>query len=259
MKYNDANALAMRICSGKRGTVIANHPLTLIALVCAALSATILIVFLVRRPPLVGSTKLWLLLGLGVFPLGVAMAGNVEGFHATKQRQFCGSCHVMVPHASDSNDPTSNSLASRHARNPFFGEENCYVCHADYGMFGTILTKLGGMRHVYEYVTHYRNVPLETAKEIIHLYKPYPNANCMQCHTSNLELWLKVPDHKSSLTEVREGRVSCASAGCHGYAHPFTKPASSASPPHASGGIPRRSSATANRAPARPSESGESL
>jgi cytochrome c-type protein NapC len=96
-------------------------------------------------------------------------------------------------------------------------------------MFGTILTKLGGMRHVYEYVMHYRNVSLETARETIHLYKPYPNANCMQCHTANLELWTRVPDHKSSLTDVREGRVSCASAGCHGFAHPFTKPSSTLS------------------------------
>ena len=205
---------------------MAHRPFTLIALVCAAIAVAILLVFLVRRPPLVGSTKVWLLLGLGVFPLGVAMAGNVEGFEATKQRKFCGSCHVMIPHASDSDDIASTSLASRHARNNFFGEENCYVCHADYGMFGTILTKMGGMRHVYEYVIHYRNVSLETAKETIHLYKPYPNENCMQCHTTSLALWTKVPDHKSSLTDVRDGRVSCASAGCHGYAHPFTKPSS---------------------------------
>lgn len=236
-----------------------NRPLTLIALVCAALAATILIAFLVRRPPLIGSTKLWLLFGLGIFPLGVAMAGNVEGFHATQQRHFCGSCHVMIPHASDSEDPQSPSLASRHARNPLFGEENCYVCHADYGMFGTVLTKMGGMRHVYEYVTHYRNVSLETAKETIHLYKPYPNANCMQCHTTKLDLWGKVPDHKSSLTEVREGRVSCASAGCHGFAHPFTKPASSALPPHSLGPTPPRSHASEGDATASADLSGESL
>src|SRR5262245_22615084 len=95
-------------------------PLALIALICAVASAVILVVYLVHRPPLVGATKLWLLLGLGVFPLGVAGAGNIQGFEATKQRRFCGSCHVMVPHASDSNDGSSSSLASRHARNQLF-------------------------------------------------------------------------------------------------------------------------------------------
>jgi len=189
------------------------------------LAAIILVSFLIRRPPLVGTTKLWLLLGLGVFPLGAAAAGNIEGYQATKKRTFCGSCHVMVPHASDSEDINSGSLASRHARNALFGRENCYVCHADYGMFGTILTKLGGLRHVYEYVTPFRDLSLEEAKKTIHLYKPYPNENCMQCHSTRLDLWQRTPDHKAALTEVRENRISCASAGCHGFAHPFTKPA----------------------------------
>jgi nitrate/TMAO reductase-like tetraheme cytochrome c subunit len=201
------------------------HPLTLIALVCAGLAAVILVSFLVRRPALVGATKVWLLIGLGVLPLGAAAAGNIQGYQATKQRKFCGSCHVMVPHASDSEDVSSGSLASRHARNALFGGENCYVCHADYGMFGTILTKLGGLKHVYMYATHYRDISLEEAKKTIRLYKPYPNENCMQCHSTQLDLWLRTPDHKSALTEVRENRISCASAGCHGFAHPFTKAA----------------------------------
>jgi cytochrome c-type protein NapC len=206
--------------------VIVNQPpLTLIALACAGLSALILVVYLVRRPSLVGATKLWLLLGLGVFPIGVAAAGNIEGFRATKQRTFCGSCHVMGPHASDSNDVRSSSLASRHARNNLFGEENCYVCHADYGMYGTILTKLGGMRHVWMYATEYKNVPIEEAKQTIRIRKPYPNDNCMQCHSTKLDIWTRVPDHKSSLEDVRSGRLSCASGGCHGFAHPFWKPA----------------------------------
>src|SRR5690349_238375 len=110
-------------------------PLALVALACAGAASVILIAYIARRPPLVGLTKLWLLLGLGVLPIGAAAAGNIEGFEATKKRHFCGSCHVMVPHASDSDDRASLSLASRHARNNLFGDENCYVCHADYGMF----------------------------------------------------------------------------------------------------------------------------
>jgi cytochrome c-type protein NapC len=202
---------------------IATHPLVLITLICAGLAAIILIGFLVMRPPLVGTTKLWLLLGIGVFPIGAAAAGNIEGYQATKTRRFCGSCHVMVPHASDSEDLSSGSLASRHARNASFGSENCYVCHADYGMFGTILTKLGGLKHVYMYVTQFHDVSLEEARKTIHLYKPYPNENCMQCHSTRLDLWQRTPDHKAALDEVRANRVSCASAGCHGFAHPMTK------------------------------------
>jgi nitrate/TMAO reductase-like tetraheme cytochrome c subunit len=199
-------------------------PLSLIALACAAGSATILIVYLVRRPILGRVTKVWLAFGLGILPLGVAGAGNVQGFEATKKREFCGSCHVMTPHVEDSNDKTSGSLASRHARNKLFGEENCYACHADYGMYGTVLTKLGGMRHVWLYYSQFHDTPIPEAKSEIHLIKPYPNVNCMQCHSTEDALWLSVSDHKASLADVRSGSLSCASAGCHGYAHPNFRP-----------------------------------
>lgn len=197
-------------------------PLALLALALSALSATILIAYVVVRPPLVRATKLWLLLGLGVLPIGAAFAGNVQGFEATKERAFCGSCHVMALHRSDSDDRASGSLASRHARNAMFGNENCYVCHADYGMFGTVVTKAGGMRHVWLYLTEYRKTPLDQAKKTIRLREPSKmNGNCLQCHSTEDTLWLKVPDHRSSLEDVRSGRVGCASEGCHGLAHPF--------------------------------------
>jgi cytochrome c-type protein NapC len=200
-------------------------PLAQFALVCGVLSTVILVGYLVGRPTLTGATRLWLLLGLGIFPLGVAFAGNVAGYEATKTRTFCGSCHVMGSHVSDSNDARSMSLASRHGRNRLFGDENCYVCHADYGMYGTITTKLGGLRHVWMYYTEYKDIPLAEATKTIHLYKPYLNDNCMQCHSTKLDVWNKVADHAASLDDVRTGKVSCASGGCHGFAHPFSKPA----------------------------------
>lgn len=215
---------------------IPSSPLDVFALACAGVAATILLWYLLRRPALDHAVKLWLLLGLGLFPLGAAAAGNVEGYETTKKRSFCGSCHVMVPHASDSDNPLSLSLSSRHARNALFGEENCYACHEDYGMFGTVMTKLGGMRHVWLYYTEYRTTPIEEAKKTIHLRAPYPNGNCMQCHSTRTELWDQIPDHKSSLLDVRSGKVSCASPGCHGYAHPYFRSPSDVGAPES--GLP---------------------
>jgi nitrate/TMAO reductase-like tetraheme cytochrome c subunit len=203
--------------------------LSIVALACAGASALILVGYLVLRPRLGHATKIWLALGLGVFPIGAAAAGNVQGFEATKERRFCGSCHVMSLHAQDADDASSHSLAARHARNRLFGDENCYTCHADYGMFGTIVTKAGGMRHVWLYYTEYRNTPLDEAKRTIVLRKPYPNDNCMQCHSTEVPLWQEVTEHRAMLADLRAERVSCASAGCHGLAHPFfTPPAPSA-------------------------------
>jgi nitrate/TMAO reductase-like tetraheme cytochrome c subunit len=199
-------------------------PLAIVSLACGTVSALILLTYLIRRPPLVRATKIALLIGLGVLPIASAAAGNVQGFEATTKREFCGSCHVMALHAADSDDATSQSLAARHGRNPMFGGENCYTCHADYGMFGTLVTKMGGMRHVWLYYTEYRSTPIEEAKQTIKLRAPYPNDNCMQCHSTRDALWLKGSDHQGVLADVRANRVSCASAGCHGLAHPFFQP-----------------------------------
>ena len=201
-------------------------PFLAVALFCGAGAAVLALWFLVRRPALTRTTKLVLLAAIGVLPLATAGTGNVAGYEATKARQFCGSCHVMTPYKADSEDPRSTTLAARHARNELFGHENCYACHADYGMFGTVVTKIGGMRHVYEYTFHYRNMSLEEAREKIHIRNPFQNATCMHCHSTEGPSWNAIKDHASLLDRVRAGTVSCASEGCHGPAHPFSKPVS---------------------------------
>jgi cytochrome c-type protein NapC len=202
---------------------IFSHLFLAIALACAAASAALVLWYLVRRPPLTHATKLVLLAGIGVLPIATAATGNVAGYEATKSRRFCGSCHVMTPYASDSADPRSTTLAARHARNDLFGDDNCYACHADYGMFGTVTTKLGGLRHVYEYVLHYRNMSLDVARAKIRIRTPFQNATCMHCHSTEGPTWNAEREHASLEFRVRGGTVSCASAGCHGPAHPFSK------------------------------------
>lgn len=203
-----------------------SDPFLLMALVTAGLSALVLLWYLFRKPMLGRATKIALLFGIGILPIATATNGNVAGYHATKTTKFCASsCHVMVPYGEDSWDPKSTSLASRHARNEAFGHENCYACHADYGMFGTITTKIGGMRHVYEYLTHYHSMPIEESLVKIEIQSPFRNEACMRCHSTENQLFNKIGDHASSLSDVRSGKVSCASEGCHGFAHPFTKEA----------------------------------
>lgn len=210
-----------------------------VALFSAAVAAVILLHYLVKKPKLDLRTKLMLLLGLGVFPTVCAAASTVEGMEQTTKREFCGSCHVMDEHFQDATNPHSQSLAARHTRNPFFGEESCYVCHADYGMLGYPMTKLGGLRHVYlYYLGGYREMTKDESRRDIHLVKHYDNLNCRQCHTTTAHVWRSVPDHVALQQELLENRVSCASAGCHGFAHPFTKG------PNGLGAVPADSAAS---------------
>jgi cytochrome c-type protein NapC len=204
--------------------VVSLHPaMSWTAIVCSALATLVLLWFLVKRPELTGQVKFLLLLGFGVLPIGTALTGNIAGFEHTKHRPFCGSCHVMTPYRLDSDDPLSKTLAAAHARNEEFGPDNCYACHREYGAFSTVMTKLGGMRHVYEYYTHYQYVDLKTSLTEIELYKPMANASCTRCHSTRVGTWLAVADHRSTLDRLRNGQVSCASEGCHGPAHPFSK------------------------------------
>jgi len=195
-----------------------------LALASAVIAAVILLHFLLRRPVLDLRAKLMLLLGLGVFPTITAAASTVAGMEATTHREFCGSCHTMDDHFDNATDPQAQSLAARHTRNPFFGNESCYVCHADYGMYGYALTKMGGMKHVYYYyLGGYRGMSKEESRREVHIAKPYDNTNCRQCHTTTARVWRSIPDHLSAQKQLDSNRVSCASPGCHGYAHPFTK------------------------------------
>ena len=92
-------------------------------------------------------------------------------------------------------------------------------------MLGYPLTKLNGMRHVYMYyIAGWRNLSPEESQAKIHLVKPYDNTNCRQCHSGTLDDWSSVAEHVALEEELQRNTVSCASGGCHGYAHPFSKP-----------------------------------
>jgi cytochrome c-type protein NapC len=92
-------------------------------------------------------------------------------------------------------------------------------------MFGTVKTKMGGMRHIYLYLTEFHSMSLEEARGKIHILKPFPNSTCMHCHSTQNPGFMAIDDHKSIIDRARAGTVSCASEGCHGPAHPFSKPA----------------------------------
>jgi cytochrome c-type protein NapC len=189
------------------------------ALISAAIASVILVWYLVRRPPLNRATKIVLLFGLGVMPLGVSLTGNIAGFEYTLKREFCASCHVMRPYTEDAADPASNSLAAIHSRNSTFGGESCYTCHADYKMFGAMTTKVNGLKHLFYYVTEYANTgPYGEGGPGIHMYKPFQNTMCERCHSTTAPRWTRVDEHQGMLEDIRKGDAKCLD--CHTNIHP---------------------------------------
>jgi cytochrome c-type protein NapC len=190
--------------------------LTIIAVVCGVSAAVILVVYLVRRPPLRPATKVWLFLGLGPLPIGAAMSANTVDFERTKDREFCGSCHVMHPYTNDAANRGSRTLAAAHSQSPYFGHESCYICHADYGMFGAVTTKIGGMHHVWDFYTKDWDGPNSRKPA---LYEPYDPATCQQCHPTSAAPFQSRLEHRVHAGAVSRGDASCISDGCHGPAH----------------------------------------
>jgi cytochrome c-type protein NapC len=192
--------------------------LKLIAVVCAVCSLVVTTWYLVRRPHLDRTTKVLLLVGLGLLPAVVSLTGNIASFEYTMSRPFCGSCHVMGPYLRDAEDPSSTSLAAAHSRNGKFGEHSCYTCHSDYQMFGAVTTKLAGMRHLFSYVTEYASTgPDGEGGPPIHMYEPFKNDRCMQCHSTLGKRYLDT--HGDDVEAIRSGDVRCID--CHDEVHPL--------------------------------------
>jgi cytochrome c-type protein NapC len=192
-----------------------------IAVAAAAISAAIIGWYLVKRPPLGRFTKVLLLFGLGVMPIGVALTGNVAGFEYTLKREFCSSCHVMLPYTEDAADLKSNSLAAIHSRNATFGGESCYTCHADYKIFGAMTTKVNGLKHLFHYIAEYSDSgPYGEKGPRIHLYKAFKNGSCTRCHSTTAPNWLAREEHSGMIEDLRKDEASCID--CHGGAqvHP---------------------------------------
>ena len=185
------------------------------ALALAAVSAAVVIGYLIRRPPLTGPVKLMLGFGLFLVPSTSALLGNAANLEKTKTVEFCGSCHVMDSYVNDARNPESTSLAATHARLAAFRETACYTCHADYGMIGGVTTKINGMHHV---VAFYGDDWTRPGHEPPKLYKPFDTRTCETCHAP---LRPGAPlEHQVHAEKLKTREVSCSAQGCHGPPHP---------------------------------------
>ncbi|MEZ4272596.1 MAG: NapC/NirT family cytochrome c [Myxococcota bacterium] len=94
----------------------------------------------------------------------------------SSETRFCLSCHEMGPYGQSMHVDDDELLVAAHFQNRRVPQDTaCYTCHRDYAMFGTINTKLNGLKHVYKHFTG--QIP-----EKMELYNPYSNNNCLHCH-----------------------------------------------------------------------------
>ncbi|MCL2626844.1 MAG: NapC/NirT family cytochrome c [Cystobacterineae bacterium] len=152
-------------------------------------------------------------IGLGVLPLLAIGVANYQTFEGVKEVSSCAGCHVMSPMVNDMVNKQSRSLAARHYNNRWIASQQCYNCHSDYGLSGTMKSKGDGFRHLARYVS-------STYKEPIEFNRSggfYDNNNCLKCHALT-EKFQAVSSHSTLREHLASSESSCLN--CHGPAHP---------------------------------------
>jgi hypothetical protein len=160
--------------------------------------------------PAVAFFKLLAFGGLIVAPAGTVAVANYHVFVGVEKVEGCNSCHIMRPMVNDMRDPSSDNLAARHYRNKWIAEDQCYHCHTDYGLSGSLEAKMEGFRHLARYTTH-------TYPEPVRLRGRYLNQNCLNCHRGT-SLFEAVASHHTVWDELSADQMECLN--CHGLAHP---------------------------------------
>jgi nitrate/TMAO reductase-like tetraheme cytochrome c subunit len=153
----------------------------------------------------------WAFLALGViiFPALSSGLGTVLVFERAERVEFCNSCHLtMKSFVDDMENPKSESLAAVHYKNRYIPDDQCYVCHTSYGIFGTVEAKKEGIIDVYKYFTRTFHLPLK-------LRHPYPNSDCLKCHADSVKWLASHQDYKDALLS---GDMTCMQ--CHADSNP---------------------------------------
>jgi cytochrome c nitrite reductase small subunit len=187
-----------------------------VGLAFAALNLVLLVLVwrMLRRKGVTAASRALLLGTIVLIPIVVVFLATAHGMQQSMRVDACGSCHVMESHVADLRNPKSDSLAAVHYKNRYIQEDQCYTCHSDYGMFGTMSAKLEGLGHVYYNVTG-------TYPKPIKIRHPYSNVRCLSCHGGAQNFLAK--HEKDELTNLLSGKDSCLD--CHGPAHKADEPA----------------------------------
>jgi len=184
-------------------------------LLFSLLGLTLILALILFLRPSLGATKegkIVTFLTLFVLPVLCVAWGLSAHLEHSKQTSFCLSCHIMEPYGRSLYVDDPNYLAAAHFQNHRVpAGEACYTCHTQYTMYGGFVAKLRGFRHVYKY---YLGSPMNP----IHLYEPYNNRECLNCH-SGARSFQDFPVHMGEMADLKSNRLSCLTVGCHNTVH----------------------------------------
>jgi cytochrome c nitrite reductase small subunit len=164
-----------------------------------------------QRSGVTASARGGLFVAVALVPFMVAFLSFTHGLEQSTTVSACGSCHVMTPFVADLRNVKSDTLAATHFKNRYILDHQCYTCHSDYGLAGTLRAKFEGLGHVWRYSTGTYDLPIKIAS-------PYPNVRCLGCHGASQKFLGAAGHPKDEIPNLMAGTTSCLD--CHGPAHP---------------------------------------
>lgn len=187
--------------------------LTLVGIACA------LALLVALRPQLTHTTggKVLAFVALFLLPSLTMVMGFSEHMEHATTTKFCLSCHVMHDYGQSLLIDDPSYLPAHHFQyNSIPRDHACYTCHTQYTMFGDVDAKIEGLRHLW--VQYLGTVP---APKDIKLYQPFNNRECLHCHLGARNFEGASPHNKTPdvLTNIKSGKLSCISSGCHEFIH----------------------------------------
>jgi nitrate/TMAO reductase-like tetraheme cytochrome c subunit len=163
------------------------------------------------RSGVTASARGGLFVAVALVPFMVAFLSFAHGLEQSTTVRACGSCHVMTPFVADLRNVKSDTLAATHFKNRYILDHQCYTCHSNYGLAGTLRAKFEGLGHVWRYTTGTYDLPIKIAS-------PYPNVRCLGCHGASQKFLSAAGHPKDEIPNLMAGTTSCLD--CHGPAHP---------------------------------------
>lgn len=177
-----------------------------------AVSAVVLIAWtlIAHRGRLAGfRSRALLFVGVCCVPFPAVLMSSAVGLEQSKAVAFCESCHVMGSFVADMKAPDSQSLSALHFRNRYIQSEHCYNCHTDYGLFGTLEAKVGGMRHVWSDFAG-------SSDQAVRPKTNYRFTICLNCHGQSPK-FVQQKKHADVVNKVVRGESACTD--CHHHSH----------------------------------------
>lgn len=178
-----------------------------------AILITVYAVFIRRKDFTRDNVAKWLLLitFMVISPLVYIMNFGLA-VEETKPVSFCNSCHVMEGYVEDLENPDSDRLAAIHYQSRWISKDQCYNCHTNYGLQGTIKAKMAGIRHIWKYYIVGYDTPVE-------FNGTYNNQICLNCHEP-VKYYQDVAEHQENRADIESSKMSCLGLQCHVRPHP---------------------------------------